>query len=99
MGWNAPGRSSFLGNFACAARMGGGVDGLVYTNTAPLMRSPLSVSIPPTRAYMCKADTPARPLGERHGSKGAEWRVFMGGGTVVGQPRRFGCSGSLEVSD
>lgn len=29
----------------------GGVDGLVYTNTAPLMRSPLSVSIPPKRAY------------------------------------------------
>lgn len=93
MGWNAPGRSSFLGNFACAAE--GGCGRLVYTNTAPLMRSPLSVSIPPTRAYMCGVRAAAGRGGSK--GKGAEWRVFMGGGTLVGQPRRFGCSGSLRL--
>jgi hypothetical protein len=65
----------------------GGVDGLVYTNTQPLMRSPLSISIPPPRAYMCKADTPGTPAGRGHGVQGSRVEGVHGGwnrrGTTV----------------
>lgn len=42
----------------------GGVDGLVYTNTAPLMRSPLSVSISTHKGLYVQSRHACAVLGE-----------------------------------
>jgi hypothetical protein len=76
----------------------GGVRSCIHHHAAANALPTIHIDSTPKGLYV-QSRHACTPAGRGTGPRGAEWRVFMGGGTVVAQPRRFGCSGSLAASD